>query len=185
MISGRGSNMKAILDKMKETKAGKLVEISSVFSNNPLAPGIEIAHRYQVPVKIIDSNSRKRSFYNMQLKKWLNEQNPDLIILAGYMLILPADIVELFPNKIINIHPADTKLHQGLHGYKWAWENKLPETKITIHYVDQNLDTGKIIAQYKIDLSNCKSLDEVEKRGLEIEHKFYSKTILDILTKTN
>jgi phosphoribosylglycinamide formyltransferase-1 len=100
------------------------------------------------------------------------------------MRILSPVLVNAFPKRIINIHPADTTAHQGLHGYEWAWENKLPETKITVHFVDEGLDTGSIIAQEIVDLRGVTSLEEVEARGLAIEHKLYSKTLSELLQQS-
>jgi phosphoribosylglycinamide formyltransferase-1 len=64
-----------------------------------------------------------------------------------------------------------------LHGYEWAWENRLNESKVTVHYVDEGLDTGSIIAQGIVDLKGADSLEDVEKRGLAVEHELYSKTL--------
>jgi phosphoribosylglycinamide formyltransferase-1 len=108
----------------------------------------------------------------------------DYIILAGYMRMLSADFVANFPHKIINIHPADTTQHQGLHGYEWAFENHLEETKITIHFVDVGLDTGKIIAQKTVDLKGAKTLEEIEQRGLAVEHQFYPETLYYLFDKS-
>ena len=106
--------------------------------------------------------------------------NPDYLILAGYMKIIPQEIIQKFQNKIINIHPADTSLHQGLDGYKWAFENRLDFTKVTVHFVDEGLDTGKVIGKKVVDLRDVKTLSDVEKRGLETEHKFYSECLKKI-----
>ena len=108
---------------------------------------------------------------------------PDYVILAGYMKIIPPEIIKLFPKRIINIHPADTALHRGLHGYKWAFENNLKKTKITVHFVDEGLDTGEVIAKADVDLQGASSLKEVEKRGLAVEHKFYSECLKKIFTE--
>ncbi len=173
--------MKAILENICNGYLKDLCTIKYIFSNNREAHGIETARQMGFPVNIIDSKGRKRSQYNDLLKKWLLQINPDYIILAGYMLIIPPEIIDLFPQQIINIHPADTNLHQGLHGYEWAWDNKLAETTITIHFVDHGLDTGRIIAQKKVDLNGVRSLDEVETRGLKTEHQFYSEVLEKLL----
>ncbi len=99
------------------------------------------------------------------------------------MRILSDNFVKTFENKIINIHPADTNLHQGLHAYRWAFDNKMKETKITVHFVNDCVDTGKIIAQKTVDLKGAKTLQEVEKRGLAVEHQFYSETLNTIFSQ--
>lgn len=175
--------METILRNTISGELKPLVDIISIFSNNTEAPGLEIATKLGFSVKVINSKTKKRKQYNDELKEWLQELDPDYIILAGYMLIIPPDIVTGFPDRIINIHPADTKLHQGLHGYEWAWKNNLSSTKITIHYVDTGLDTGKIIAQKEIDLKGANTVEEIEIRGLKAEHEMYSSVLVDLFRK--
>lgn len=182
LISGRGSNMAAIIDNTKSGDLKDLCSIKAVFSNNPDALGLKTAQKQGISTHSIKSKGKPRSEYNAMLKEWLQSQKPDFIVLAGYMRIIPEDIVKEFPQRIINIHPADTKKHQGLHGYEWAWENKLDETIITVHYADEGLDTGQIIAQEKVDLKGAETLEEVEERGLKTEHKFYSKVLAAIFS---
>ena len=177
LISGRGSNMKAIAKNVQSGNLKDICKIQSVFSNKLDAAGLQIADRLGIQNHCISSKGKKRKTYNNMLLGWLKQQNPDFIILAGYMKILSPEIIREFPQKIINIHPADTTQHQGLHGYDWAFENKLETTKITVHYVDEGLDTGKIIGQSTVNLIGCKSLEEVEKRGLKVEHEFYSECL--------
>jgi phosphoribosylglycinamide formyltransferase-1 len=124
---------------------------------------------------VIPSYKKQRSEFDREVAHLLQQYKPDLVVLAGYMRVLSPEFVDKF--KIVNIHPADTKQHQGLGGYEWAWKNMLNHTKITVHLVDSGLDTGKIIAQKTVDLQRANSLAEVEKRGLAIEHEFYSEII--------
>ncbi len=179
MISGRGSNLVAIAENVNNGILQGECIIQAVFSNKRNAAGLQKAEQFGIPTHVIS----KTGNYNFHLLDWLRSKNPDLIILAGYMKILPAEIVRAFPQKIINIHPADTKEHQGLNGYKWAWEKKLAETKITVHFVDEGLDSGKIIGQRVVDLRGAESLAEIEKRGLQVEHEFYSECIKMILER--
>jgi phosphoribosylglycinamide formyltransferase-1 len=182
MISGRGSNMEAIARNVKSGILKDICEIKAVFSNKEEAAGLQKAAEMGLKIHCIPSRGKKQKTYNALLLDWLRSINPDMIVLAGYMKVLPFEIVRAFPRKIINIHPADTTKHQGLHGYEWAWINKLPKTKITVHFVDEGLDTGKIIAQKYVDLRHCRSLEEVEERGLQAEHEFYSECLKMILT---
>ncbi|RLD54107.1 MAG: phosphoribosylglycinamide formyltransferase [Bacteroidetes bacterium] len=181
MISGRGSNMKAIAENIKNGILKNLCEILEVFSNKKDAPGIEIAKDFGLRTYIIESKGKKRKTYNSLLLEHLKEKNPDFIILAGYMKIIHHEIIREFPNHIINIHPADTSSHQGLHGYEWAFENKFEKTKITVHFVDEGLDTGNIIGQKEVDISDCETIEEVEQKGLKVEHRFYSECLKKIL----
>jgi len=182
-ISGRGSNMESILKEVKEGILKDLMEVVLVFSDQPMAPGLKIAQKYGIETRSLSGKGKKREEFDKEVLEIIAHYNPDLIILAGYMRILSENFIKKYPKKIINIHPADTRQHQGLNGYKWAYLQKLPETKITIHYVDEGLDTGEIIAQKKVHLKGAKSLEEVEKRGLETEHKFYPETLKNIIIK--
>jgi len=177
MISGRGSNMEAIIKNCQNGILKESCEIIEVFSNKVSAPGLEIAKSYGYTTTAIDSKGKKKVTYNNLLLEYLKERQPDYIILAGYMKVIGNDITNAFPKQIINIHPADTSLHQGLHAYDWAWENKMESTKITVHYVDEGLDTGTVIAKCEVNLKNCKSLEEMEYAGLKVEHKFYSECL--------
>ena len=180
LISGRGSNMKAIAKNVQSGNLKDICKIQSVFAKKANAEGLQLADELGIQSHCIPSKGEKRKTYNNMLLEWLKKRNPDYIILAGYMKILSAEIIREFPKKIINIHPADTAEHQGLHGYDWAFENKLITTKITVHYVDEGLDTGKIIGQSIVDLIGCNSLEEVEQEGLNIEHEFYSECLKKI-----
>lgn len=180
MISGRGSNMKAIAHNVQTGILQDVCKILEVFSNTSNAPGLKIAANFGFETSVIESKGKKRKTFNSLLLEHLKQKNPDFIILAGYMKILPPEIIREFPSRIVNIHPADTSLHQGLHGYEWAFENKLKSTKITVHCVDEGLDTGKVIGKREVDISNCKTIEEVEKRGLKVEHFFYSECLKSI-----
>ncbi|MEA2095778.1 MAG: phosphoribosylglycinamide formyltransferase [Candidatus Cloacimonadota bacterium] len=182
LISGRGSNMIAIARNIQSGILKDICIIQSVFSNKDNIAGLQKATEFNIPTFEIDSKGKKRRTYNAQLLEWLKQQNPDFIVLAGYMKILSSEIIREFPQRIINIHPADTSLHQGLHGYDWAFNNKLKTTKVTVHYVDEGLDTGKVIGKKDVDISDCKTIEEVEQKGLKVEHEFYSECLFKILT---
>lgn len=180
-ISGRGSNMKAIIEACETGLLKELAEIVLVFSNRPNAVGLETAAAAGLPVLSLASKGKKRTEFDQEVVELLGNYDLDYIILAGYMRVLSPTFVEAYRGKIINIHPADTTQHQGLKAYEWAFEQGLEETKITVHYVDEGLDTGSIIAQYPVDLRGVQSLEEVEKKGLAVEHASYSKAIKSIL----
>ncbi|MCK4978940.1 MAG: phosphoribosylglycinamide formyltransferase [Candidatus Delongbacteria bacterium] len=180
LISGRGSNMQAIVRNIQSGILKDICTIQSVFSNKPNAAGLHKAIEFNIPTHVITSKGKKRTTYNAMLLDWLKKENPDFIILAGYMKILSSEIIREFPKRIINIHPADTSLHQGLHGYDWAFENKLITTKVTVHYVDDGLDTGKVIGKKDVNISDCRTIEEVEQKGLKVEHEFYSECLKKI-----
>ena len=173
-ISGRGSNMEAIV-RNEALKA--CANIVFVFSNNPDAKGLKTARDLGIQTACIDSQGKKRRNFDKEVLNLLHHYKIDYIVLAGYMRILSPVLTEAYPNHIINIHPADTKEFKGLGAYEWAYEQGLKETKITVHYVDEGVDTGKIIAQKTVDISDCKTLEEIEQKGLKTEHLFYSEVL--------
>ena len=159
LLSGRGSNMLALVEATRTGLLKELAEVAVVFSNKPDAPGLAFAEAAAL----------------------LQQYQPDLVVLAGYMRILSPAFIQPFAGRIINIHPADTHQHQGLHAYEWAFDNKLPETKITVHLVDEGLDTGPILAQQTVDLRGADTLAEVERRGLTVEHELYAQTLAELI----
>ena len=182
-ISRRGSNMKAIVEQCQKGILQDLAEVVLVFANKEEAAGLTFAKEAGLTTAFINSKGLKRTTFDQKVVTLLQDYDLDYIVLAGYMRILSPIFIQAFAGKIINIHPADTTQHQGLDGYGWAFENGLKETKVTIHYVDEGLDTGAIIAQGKVDLEGAETLDEVERRGLAVERRFYSETLKEVFTK--
>lgn len=184
-ISGRGSNMKALLASCQDGVLQEVAEVVVVFSNKPTAAGLDTAAQAGIPTESLASKGIPRAVFDQKVIALMAPYNLDYIILAGYMRVLSPGFITAYPRQIINIHPADTTQHQGLRAYEWAWEQGLETTKITVHYVDEGLDTGAIIAQYPVDLKGAQSLEEVEKRGLAIEHQNYQQALYQILTSTS
>ncbi len=169
---------------VEETQHGILrgvCTISAVIANKSDAPGLSLARDRGLKTLCVPSKGKEQSIFEDALLTTLDRWNPDYLVLAGFMRVLSPSFVAHFPKRIINIHPADTKLHQGLGAYKWAFANKLKETKVTIHFVDEGVDTGEIIAQFPVDLTGVTTEAELEKRGLAVEHQIYSKVLRDIL----
>ena len=183
LLSGRGSNMVALVNAIREGILKGLAEIAVVFSNKPNAPGLATAAKLGCPVASLASQSRPRAEYDAEVAKLLHLYQPDYVVLAGYLRILSPVFIRAFAGRILNIHPADTRQHQGLHAYEWAFKNQLLETKITVHLVDEGLDTGPILAQQTVDLRGADTLPEVERRGLLVEHQLYASTLAGLLRK--
>ncbi len=169
--------MKAILENVKSGNLKNCCEVAIVFSNNKEAQGLDTAKKMGFDTLCIESNGKKRIQFDKEVIEQLEPYHIEYIVLAGYMRILSPVFIDRYKDHIINIHPADTTLYQGMHGYDWAFENKLKTTKITIHIVDEGVDTGKIIAQKEIDLKGAKSLENIENIGLKAEHQFYSEVL--------
>jgi phosphoribosylglycinamide formyltransferase-1 len=184
LLSGRGSNMLALAEAVQTGVLQGLAEIVVVFSNDLAAPGIDSAASLGLPTDSLSSKGRKREEFDREVVAILQEYRPDYVVLAGYMRVLSPTFVRAFAGRIINIHPADTHQHQGLHAYEWAFDNRLTETKITVHLVDEGLDTGPILAQRVVNLVGADSLAEVQRRGLAVEHVLYAETLAALITKS-
>ena len=173
--------MLALVEAIKTGPLQGLAEVVVVFSNKPDAPGLELAAAQGCPVASLPSQGRQRVAYDAEAAALLKQYQPDFVVLAGYMRILSPAFIQPFAGRILNIHPADTHQHQGLHAYEWAFDNQLTETKITVHLVDEGMDTGPILAQQVVDLHGADTLAEVERRGLAVEHKLYAEALASLI----
>jgi phosphoribosylamine---glycine ligase len=182
LFSGRGSNMAALLSAMREggILAG-FAEPCVAVTNRPEAVGIPIAKEGGVEVRVLPSKGTSAESYDIELATLLRSYAPDYVLLAGFMKVLGQRTVATFAQRIVNVHPADTKEHQGLHGYEWALAQRLEETYVTVHLVDEGLDTGKVLSKTRVDLREADTLDEVVRRGLAVEHEAYARTFRDLL----
>ena len=176
-ISGRGSNMTALLKNTKDGILKDLCRVEVVFSNKPDAAGLKTAEKFNIPTAVIESKGKKREKFDQEVVDLLKKFNLDYIVLAGYMRILSPVFISAYRNKIINIHPADTSEFKGIGAYEWAFENKKDFTKITVHFVDEGVDTGPVIGKQVVDLRDCQTLEDIEKLGLAAEHAFYSEAL--------
>jgi phosphoribosylglycinamide formyltransferase-1 len=177
--SGAGSNAQKIIDYFKEKTTAEIVLI---VSNNPKAGVIEIAAKENIPVLIIEKNQFKESGYLEKIKK----SNPDLIILAGFLWKIPQVLIQSFPHKIINIHPALLPAYGGKGMYGNAVHTAVvtageKESGITIHFVDEKYDHGETIFQAKCSLSEDESAETLAEKIHHLEHEFYSQTIEGLL----
>lgn len=157
-------------------------EVCAVIANNEQAGGLALARDMQVPTFVVPSRGQPQEVFENDLLQVLKSLDVDYLVLAGFMKILSGSFVSHYKRRIVNIHPADTRQHKGLYAYQWAFERKLPSTKITVHYVDDGVDTGEIIAQTDLDLKGAASLGEVEERGIAVEHQFYSKVLRSVFS---
>ncbi|MDR2458188.1 MAG: phosphoribosylglycinamide formyltransferase [Clostridiales Family XIII bacterium] len=177
LVSGSGSNMQAVIDNIKNGKL-KNTKISLVISNNKNALALKKANIENIPTRLIDANNANVD----ELLKILKAENPDLIVLAGYMRVLPEKIISSFPKKIINIHPSLIPRHAGKGYYGIKVHESVIKSKDkfsgpTVHFVDKGIDTGKIILQEKIIVPENATAEILQKKVLEVEHKILSKAI--------
>jgi phosphoribosylglycinamide formyltransferase-1 len=178
--SGSGTNAENIIKHYKNSSIGTIV---SVFTNNPSAYVIERAKIFLVPTEIFT----KEELIESKVLQKLNAIQPDLIVLAGFLLKLPESIVKTYTNKIINIHPAllpkyGGKGMYGMNVHKAVVENKEKETGITIHFVNENYDEGNIIFQKKVALLITDTPEVVAEKIHELEQCYFPGVIDKLLT---
>ncbi len=179
--SGNGTNAQAIIEHFKHHP---VVNVALVITNNPMAGVIKIAHQH----KIISAIVSKDFFGNEEkMNKLLNTFNIDLIVLAGFLQLVPGFLLKKYPNRIINIHPALLPSHggKGMYGKKVheaVLAAKDAETGITIHYVNEKYDEGEIISQQRIEISNADTTESIAAKVQQLEHEWYPKTIENLLS---
>jgi len=173
LASGRGSNFQAILDSIKKGNCD--AEVRVLITNNPDAQAIERAEANDIPVEIVERKQfGSREEMDDRIKELLDEYKAELVVLAGYMLLLKGKkLFESYKNRIINIHPALLPSFPGVDAQKQAFEHGVKVSGVTIHFVNEELDAGPIIYQEAVDISECKSADEAAERILGTEHKAY------------
>ena len=180
MISGRGSNMKAILESIKSGEVGGIDNVL-VISNKQDALGLEIAEKeYGVKTITILSTKNDESFESRiysELKKNNIGPHNGLICLAGFMKILSPSFVELYKQRIINMHPSLLPSFKGLHAQKQALMAGVKITGCTVHFVDNSVDTGPIILQYPVPVFDNDDELSLSERILIKEHEIYVRAI--------
>ncbi len=178
--SGNGTNFQAIAEYIKQN--GLPIKVLAVITDNPKAGIIQRGKNLGVPVKVLDYKAiGDKKLYNEMLLEALKELNPDLVVLAGYMRVLPPDTVNAFKGRIVNIHPALLPSFPGLNAIKQAWEHGVKVTGITVHYVDEGVDTGPIIAQVPVIIEDKDTMEELENKIHHAEHQLYPRVIRKIL----
>ena len=169
LISGNGSNLEALIGACKKNVIKGSIDI--IISNNPNAYGIQRAKNHSINYKIIDNDRfETREDFDQALVEELKNLNPDLIVLAGFMRILTPLMIEAFKNKIINIHPSLLPKYPGLDTHNSVIKNRDSKHGVTIHYVNEVLDGGQIIAQGEISVNANETSEELKKRIHAIEH---------------
>lgn len=178
--SGTGTNAENIILHFNKRSQETVFEI---FTNNPNAKVIEKAKKLNVICEVFN----KDALLDDTLLKKLKKFNPDLIVLAGFLLKFPDHIIKSFPYKIINIHPALLPKYggKGMYGNKVhqaILDNHEKETGITIHYVNEHYDEGGIIFQKTINIENCKSSEEIAEKVHELEQLHFPLVIEKLIT---
>ena len=177
LISGRGSNLKAIINKC--SKKNVPAKVIAIISNNKNASGLKLNNNIK---RIIINDELNKKNFETKLHKSLKTINPDLICLAGFMKILSPFIIKKWRNKIINVHPSLLPLFKGLNTHKRALDSGVKKSGCTIHFVDESLDGGPIIAQVSTPINKKMTSEYLSKKILRIEHKIYPE-IVNLIAK--
>lgn len=180
--SGSGSNFQAILNQMQ---LGKLdAEIGLVVTDKPQAGVIKRANSAEIPVFCFNPKDYEtKANYEGEIVTALQQYNIDLVILAGYMRLIGSTLLQAYQNKIINIHPSLLPAFPGKDAIGQAVKAGVKVTGVTIHYVDEGMDTGPIIAQQALQIHDGDTLEDITNKIHNIEHELYPKVIQDLLSK--
>jgi phosphoribosylglycinamide formyltransferase-1 len=176
LISGRGSNLNAIIDAMD---AGELpVEIRAVISNRPEAPGLQRAALAGIRTIVIDHACHPdRSAFDRALGETIDALQPALVVLAGFMRILTPEFVEHFRGRLLNIHPSLLPAFPGLHTHQRALEAGCSEHGASVHFVTATVDGGPVIAQARVPVRPGDTATTLAERVLQQEHRLYPMVI--------
>lgn len=179
LISGRGSNMVAIIDAVKSGEIPDS-EVVVVISDKTEAPGIEKARERGVETGIIRRNGRTREEHDAEIIAKLREKEVELVCLAGYMRLLSPGFIQSFPNRIVNIHPSLLPSFRGLDAQKQAVEYGVKVSGCTVHFVDEDLDNGAIILQRTVEVMDGDTDETLSARILKQEHAAYVEAVKKI-----
>lgn len=176
LISGRGSNMQAIVRAAQAEQWP--AQIAAVISNRADAAGLEFAREQGIPTAVVESKGyANRAEFDAQLQICIDQYQPDLVVLAGFMRILTADFVAHYHERIINIHPSLLPSFVGLHTHQQALDAGVKFHGVTVHFVTALLDHGPIIDQAVIRVSHLDTEDSLAQRLLVQEHKIYPRAV--------
>ena len=177
LVSGRGSNLQAIIDSIENGALS--AELAVVISDQPDAYALERARKHTIPGVHVSAKGYRgrRDEYDAMLVKELQKHDVELICLAGFMRIITPTLLKAFPNRVMNIHPALLPSFPGLHVQKAAIEHGVKFSGCTVHFVDEDMDTGPIIIQAVVPILDNDTEDSLSERILKQEHNIYSRAI--------
>ena len=176
LASGRGTNLQAIIEAIKEGKIEG--RISIVISDNRDAFALKRAKQNNIETEYINFKSFKnREDYDKEIMECLKEKDIDLVVLAGYMRILSSYFIKMYKNRIMNIHPALLPSFPGLHAQRQAVEYGLKISGCTVHFVDEGVDSGPVILQKAVEVKDNDTEESLAERILKEEHQIYPRAI--------
>ena len=176
LISGRGSNLKAIIDAIQERRLDASIAI--VISNRADAPGLDHAVAAGIETLVLSHKAHAtREDYDRALVAELNRRHVDIVCLAGFMRLLSPVFVDAFPNRILNIHPSLLPKYPGLHPQQQALDDGAAVSGATVHFVNKDLDAGPIVLQETVPVMVGDTAETLAARILAVEHQLYPRAI--------
>jgi phosphoribosylglycinamide formyltransferase 1 len=180
LLSGRGSNFEAIAEGIAE---GRLeAEIAVVVANRPEARGLERARELGLQAVCVPSKGVERQEYDRRVVEVLRQHDVELVCLAGFMRLLSGYFIREFPMRILNIHPSLLPAFPGLDAQHQALEHGVKYSGCTVHFVDENLDSGPIVVQAVVPVLDVDTAETLSARILKEEHRIYSEAIRIVLS---
>ena len=176
LISGRGSNMVALIDGVKSGEIPNS-KVAVVISDKPNAPGLEKARERSVETIVIERRGRSREEHDADILAELGNRNVELVCLAGYMRLLSKDFIRAFENRIVNIHPSLLPSFPGLNVQQQAIDHGVKISGCTVHFVNEHLDAGPIILQRAVEVTEDDTAETLAARILEQEHSAYVEAV--------
>lgn len=172
LASGSGTNLQAIID---SCASGFIPgEVVAVFSNKETAYALERARKHGIDAIFINPKDfPDRKTYDMHLSEKIDLYKPDLIAMAGYMLILSPDFIQKYPYRIMNIHPALCPAFPGAHAIRDALAYRVKVTGVTVHFADEGTDTGPVILQYPVFVDDDDTEETLAEKIHRVEHRLY------------
>ncbi|MDR2979805.1 MAG: phosphoribosylglycinamide formyltransferase [Bacteroidales bacterium] len=181
--SGNGSNFEAIQQAIVEKRLDAYIAV--LVTDQPDCYAVERARKHNIDIFAFSAKTySSKETYETEIVKLLKDKGVELIVLAGYMRIVGNVLMETFPDRIINIHPSLLPAFPGLHAINQAYQYGVKVFGITIHHVDAGIDTGKIIEQDAFRIEGGETIEEVEEKIHQLEHKRYPETIQKIIHTT-
>jgi len=176
LASGGGTNLQAILNELHGGKEG--IEVVGVGSDKPDAMALERARQAGVEVGVFPAGEHAdRAARDQALGDWIEERGADLVVLAGYMQLLSPEFVARFHNRVINVHPALLPAFPGIDAVQQAIDHGSKITGVTVHFVDEGMDSGPIIMQRPVPVAPSRDWDETERAIHATEHALLPETI--------
>lgn len=180
MISGRGSNMLALAAGVRQGEIPN-AEIAIVISDQAAADGLLKATELGIETLVIERGGRNRKEHDRQIVSELRIRQIDLVCLAGYLRVLSPDFIEAYRGRILNIHPSLLPSFPGLNAQKQALEHGAKTSGCTVHYVDETLDGGPIVARREVPVYADDNVETLSARILIEEHKLYPEAVTSVL----